>query len=178
MKAVDETGRASGDQRQIGPIGTAARAILGCALLVGLGIPGGVTTVRGHYQYRFDVISVVLGAVVFPTVILAWHWWAVRGRSTALRATGPVTTSINLLVLLALFLIPELAPRIYFIATGAAVFYGASMLLAAVGGRAGCEVTAISNWVLNRDDLVGCPVFTPIDSLEHRPTPGSVDSAG
>jgi hypothetical protein len=43
------------------------------------------------------------------------------------------------------------------------------MILAALRGRAGCEVTAISNWVLRRDDQVGCPVFTPIDSIEHRP---------
>jgi hypothetical protein len=156
-------------RRQIGAIGASARAIVGFVLLFGLGIPGGVTTVHGQYQYRFDVLSVVLGAVVFPAVVLAWHWWAIRRRPTPLRATGPVATTINLLVLLALFLIPEFAPRIYFISTGAAVFYGASMLFAAARGRAGCEVTAISNWVLARDDQIGCPVFTPIDSMEHRP---------
>jgi len=80
-----------------------------------------------------------------------------------------VATTINMVVLVALFLIPFYAPRIYFISTAAAVFYGASMMLAALRGKAGCEVTAISNWVLGRDDQVGCPVFTPIDSLEHRP---------
>jgi hypothetical protein len=128
-----------------------------------------VTTVHGRYQYRFDALSVILGAVVFPALALAWHWWAIRNRPDALRATGPVATTINMLVLVALFLIPFYAPRIYFIATAAAVFYGASMLLAALRGKAGCEVTAISNWVLGRDDQVGCPVFTPIDSMEHRP---------
>jgi hypothetical protein len=143
---------------------------VGLVVLFGLGIPGGVTTVHGHYEYRFDVLSILLGAVVFPVVVLALHWWAVRRRPTPLWATGPVASTINLLVLLALFLVPEFAPRIYFISAGAAVFYGASMLLAAVRGRAGCEVTAISNWILRRDDQVGCPVFTPIDSLEHRPT--------
>jgi len=170
MRAVRETDRSSNDQRQIGPIGTTLRAIVGFVFLFGLGIPGGVTTVHGRYEYRFDVLSVILGAVVFPAAVLAWHWWAVRRRSTPLRATGPVATTINMLALLALFLIPWYAPRIYFIATGAAVFYGASMMLAAVRGKAGCEVTAISNWVLGRDDQVGCPVFTPIDSIEHRPS--------
>jgi len=166
---VGETNHGSGDGRQIGTIGTISRAILGFLFLFGLGIPGGVTTVHGQYQYRFDVISVILGAVVFPAAVLAWHWWAVRRHSTPLRATGTVATTINLLVLLALFLIPFYAPRLYAISTGAAVFYGASMLLAAVRGKAGCEVTAISNWILSRDDQVGCPVFTPIDSLERRP---------
>lgn len=158
------------NRRQIGPIGTTLRAVIGLIFLVGLGIPGGVTTVGGHYEYKFDVGSVVLGAVVFPAAVLAVHWLWVRRRSTPLRETGPVATGINLVVLLALFLMPWYAPRLYFIATGAAVFYGVSMLLAAVRGRAGCEVTAISNWILGRDDQVGCPVFTPIDSLEHHPT--------
>jgi len=169
MKAVEETDRRSSDRRQIGPIGTTLRAILGFVFLFAIGVPGGVTTVHGQYQYRFDVISVILGAVVFPAAVLAWHWWSVRRRSTPLRATGALATTINLFVLLALFLIPWYAPRIYFISTGAAVFYGISMLLAAVRGKAGCEVTAISNWILGRDDQVGCPVFTPIDSMEHRP---------
>ncbi len=169
MKAAARTGPGGTNQREIGPIGTTLRAILGFAFLFGLGIPGGVTTVHGHYEYRFDLLSVILGAVVFPAAVLAWHWWSVRRRSTPLRATGPVATSINLLVLVALFLIPFYAPRIYFVATGAAVFYGASMILAALRGKAGCEVTAISNWLLGRDDQVGCPVFTPIDSLEHPP---------
>jgi hypothetical protein len=48
------------------------------------------------------------------------------------------------------------------------LFYGASMLLAAWRGYAGCEVLALSNWVLRRDDQVGCLLFSPIDSLESR----------
>jgi hypothetical protein len=34
------------------------------------------------------------------------------------------------------------------------VFYGASMLLAALRGYGGCEVLAASNWLLGRDDQV------------------------
>ena len=44
----------------------------------------------------------------------------------------------------------------------------ASMLLAALRGYAGCEVLAVSNWLLRRDDQVGCAVFWPIDQLERR----------
>lgn len=156
-------------RREIGPIGTVSRVVIGLIFLVAIGIPGGVTTVHGRYVYRFDVPSIVLGAVVFPAVVLALHWLWVRRRPTPLRETGPVATAINMAVLVALFLMPWYAPPLYFIATGAAVFYGASMLLAAARGRAGCEVTAISNWILRREDQVGCPVFTPIDSLEHHP---------
>lgn len=156
-------------RREIGPIGTTTRVVLGLIFVVVLGIPGGVTTVHGQYRYTFDVLSVILGAVVFPAVALGLHWFWVRRRSAPLRETGPVASAINFVVLLVLFLMPWYAPRIYFIATGAALFYGASMLLAAARGRAGCEVTAISNWVLHREDQVGCPVFTPIDSLEHHP---------
>jgi hypothetical protein len=53
----------------------------------------------------------------------------------------------------------------------ALLFYGASMWLAAGRGYAGCEVLAVSNWLLRRDDQVGCAVFSSIDQLErHRTT--------
>jgi hypothetical protein len=42
------------------------------------------------------------------------------------------------------------------------------MLLAAIRGYAGCEVLAVSNWLLRRDDQVGCVIFTPIDVVERR----------
>jgi hypothetical protein len=45
------------------------------------------------------------------------------------------------------------------------IFYGASMLLAAARGYGGCEVLAVSNWVLRRDDQVGCLVFSPLDYM-------------
>ncbi|HEV3400524.1 MAG TPA: hypothetical protein VG078_01785 [Acidimicrobiales bacterium] len=39
------------------------------------------------------------------------------------------------------------------------------MLVAAARGFAGCEVLAFSNWVLARDDQVGCLVFAPVDRV-------------
>ncbi|MGH9249635.1 MAG: hypothetical protein ACRD0W_09005 [Acidimicrobiales bacterium] len=42
------------------------------------------------------------------------------------------------------------------------------MLLAVARGYAGCEVLALSNWLLHRDDQIGCLVFSPIDHLERR----------
>ena len=46
------------------------------------------------------------------------------------------------------------------------VFYGTSMVLAAVRRAGGCEVTAISNVLLRRDDQIGCAPFGPIDLIE------------
>jgi hypothetical protein len=37
----------------------------------------------------------------------------------------------------------------------------------ALRGYRGCEVLALSNWLLRRDEQVGCVVFFPIDQLEH-----------
>jgi hypothetical protein len=69
-------------------------------------------------------------------------------------------------VFLALYLTPWYAPALRFTSDAALLFYGSSMLLAALRGYAGCEVLAISNWLLRRDDQVGCVVFSPIDQLE------------
>jgi hypothetical protein len=38
------------------------------------------------------------------------------------------------------------------------------MVLAALRGYAGCEMLALSNWLLRRYDQIACAVFMPIDS--------------
>lgn len=48
----------------------------------------------------------------------------------------------------------------------ASLFYGSSLLVAALRGYAACELFVISNWLYDRDDQIGCPVFFPIDQLE------------
>ena len=52
----------------------------------------------------------------------------------------------------------------------AAPFYGVTMLIAAWRGEPSCEGTVVSNWILRRDDQIGCPVFFPIDAAEERLT--------
>jgi hypothetical protein len=71
-------------------------------------------------------------------------------------------------VFLALYLTPWYAPALSATSDAALIFYGASMLLAALRGYAGCEVLAVSNWLLRRDDQIGCVVFWPIDSVDQR----------
>src|SRR5215207_11112304 len=53
-------------------------------------------------------------------------------------------------------------------AGGAALFYGATLLVAAWRAQPGCEATVLSNSILGRDDQIGCPIFSPIDEAEAR----------
>jgi hypothetical protein len=81
--------------------------------------------------------------------------------SGPVRFTGSAGTTANCLVIVALALNP-------YTAGGASLFYGTTLLVAAWRGQPGCEGTVVSNWVLGRDDQLGCPVFSPIDEAEAR----------
>jgi hypothetical protein len=141
----------TGRSRGIGPVGTAARVMVGGLLL------GSVTW--GHLARGFHPFSWALGLMGFPALLLAWQWLRSRRTPTQVRATGPIAHLLSLAVFLALYLL-ELT------SDATLIFYGASMLLAALRGYAGCEVLAVSNWLLRRDDQVGCALFWPIDELE------------
>lgn len=65
-----------------------------------------------------------------------------------------------------IYLTPDYAPALSPTSDAALLFYGVSMLLAALRGYAGCEVLAMSNWLLRRDDQIGCLLFGPVDHLE------------
>lgn len=155
-------------RRQIGPIGTVARVVIGL-LLFGYGLIGGTLIVsQGHVRTGFEPLGVLLGLIGFPAILLAWQWLRAQRDATRFEATGPVSTAVNMVVFLALVLTPLYARAFSFVSDAAFVFYGASMLLAALRGYGGCEVLAISNWVLRRDDQVGCFVLSPVDSVERR----------
>ncbi len=106
-----------------------------------------------------DWNAMVLGLILFPSVLLFWHRWRLRRTAAPLRATGPAALLVNHGVVVLLVILPSTRDA-------AALFYGASMILAAVRGYAGCEVLAISNWLLGRNDQVGCLLFSPIDAIE------------
>ena len=146
--------------RGIGRWGTAARLVVGVALL------GDVAF--GHWSRGFHAAPWLLGLLGFPAVLLAMQWARARRSRPPLRATGPAGHALNCAVFLALYLTPEYAPPLSVTSDAALIFYGASMLLAAARGYAGCEVLAVSNWLLRRDDQVGCLLFAPIDHTEHR----------
>jgi hypothetical protein len=139
-------------QRKIGLFGTTARIIVGAVLL------GSV--VQGHLARGFHLSAWVLGLVGFPALLVGLQWLRARRTPTRLQATGPVGHALNLAVFLALYLAEPTSDATL-------TFYGASMWLAALRGYAGCEVLAMSNWLLGRDDQVGCALFWPVDQLEH-----------
>jgi hypothetical protein len=145
-------------QRHIGIIGTLARIVLGLVLVE--------SVVRGHLTSGFRPAAWALGLVGLPLLLLAVHWAVARGSPTRIQATGPVGHAINVAVFLALYLTPWYVPAVKFTSDAALLFYGGSMLLAAMRGYAGCEVLAASNWLLRRDDQVGCVLFWPIDAVE------------
>jgi phosphatidylserine synthase len=136
--------------RQIGPIGTVARVAVGGALVASAFVIGDV---------RWS--EAMLGLVIFPVVqVLIHHRW--RSASAAqLHATGPRGYLVNCVLLVLLLIVPA--------TTDATLLWlAASLLLGAWQGYAGCESLAISNWLLRRQDRVGCLVFGPIDALESR----------
>ena len=141
-------------QRAIGPIGTVGRVILGlCLILVAVWNPEwwGAGGLRWY--------EAVLGLVGFPAAVLLIHWLWLQVSTDRVDATGGLGFCVNLAVGIALVSIPYTRDAF-------ALFLGSSLLLAAAWGYAGCEVTAISNWLLRRDDQVGCVVFSPIDEVE------------
>jgi len=134
--------------RAIGVIGTLARVVCGLGLLY---LP--------WWDYGLQWHDVLLGLVGFPAVVLLGQWLRLRRTAAPLRATGVVGHLVNCGIAAVLLLTPATADA-------ADLFYGTSLLLAALRGYAGCEVLAVSNWLLRRDDQVGCPVFLPIDAVE------------
>ncbi len=139
--------------RPIGAIGTIGRVILGLFLIL---VPfWGPAWWGNGLQWH----EAVLGLVGFPAAMLALQFARMQYTTEQLQATNGLGFCLNFAIGAALFSMP-------FTRDAAALFFGASLLLAAARGYAGCEVMAISNWLLRRDDQVGCVVFSPIDEIE------------
>ena len=152
-------------ERAIGLVGTIGRVLLGLAFIY-LAV-----TDFGAPEWELAWQGPVLGLVVFPAVLLLFQAVRLRFTNETLNATGGLAFCLNLAVGAVLFSIP-------FTREAALIFYGASLLLAAARGYAGCESLAISNWLLRRDDQVGCVVFSPVDAVEARITGGKIAVSG
>jgi hypothetical protein len=103
----------------------------------------------------------VLGLVVLPGLMLALSLVARRRGTGPIRFTGSAGTMLNCAVIVALLANP-------YTVGGTALFYGVTLIAAAWRAQPGCEATVISNWILRRDDQIGCPTFSPIDHAEAR----------
>ena len=153
------------EARAIARWGTAARVVVGIALVANVAY--------GHATRGWHPAAWLLGLLMFPAVVVVGQWLRARCRPAPLRAVGATGHVLNVAVFLALYLTWWYAPGIDDVSDAALLFYGGSMLVAAVRGYAGCEVLAVSNWVLGRDDEIGCAVFWPIDTAEARRAPAT-----
>lgn len=134
----------------IGPAGVAARVLTG-AVLIGMAL----------FWREPSWADAALGLAALPAVVMALLAFRARRSPAPLRLTGAFGHGFNAAVFVPLLLLPPTA--------GAALlFYGASMLVAATRRSGGCEITAISNTLLARDDVVGCMLFAPVDIAESR----------
>jgi len=114
------------------------------------------------------LLGFALGLVGFPALVLAWHWWRTRRHPEPFRGTSPLSFALSVALPLALYLTWWYAPAFSVTSDAVLLFVGGSMVLAALRGYAGCEMLALSNWLLRRYDQIACAVFMPIDSLEQR----------
>jgi hypothetical protein len=138
-----------GRRRVIGRIGTVARTVGGLVCVV-------LAITIGHA----DVRDVLLGVLVLPAT--ATLLLALRGRGVRPLRLGMAGHLVTVALVLALSLVFPMGTVL--------LFYGSTMLLAAVTGNGACEVTAVSNWLRGRDDQIGCPLFAPFDVLDGRST--------
>lgn len=134
----------------IGPAGVVARAGVGVALIY-----------LAFFWNDPGWADPLFAFVVIPAAITGLLALRARRTQRPLRATGPLGHLANAAVFVPLFAHPATVGT-------ALLFYGGSMLIAAVRRAGGCEVTVISNALLNRDDQIGCVLFAPVDLAEAR----------
>src|SRR5919106_4849880 len=140
-------------RRRIGSSGTVSRVLVGLGLLY-LALADGAS-------WGLATHEAMLGLVAFPAAMVTLGLSARLLGAGPVRFDGPVGIAANTAVITALVLVD-------YTASAAALFYGTTLLVAAWRAQPGCEPTVVSNWILGRDDQIGCPTFTPIDEAETR----------
>src|SRR5260370_1812518 len=124
--------QATRPHRDIGPLGTAARLVVGF-LLVGLIVYGQLLT-SGH----LTPITWVLGLIGFPALVLAWHFWRIRRNPARFSDTSALSFVLSLALPIALYLTGWLVPPLWFTSHATLIFVGRFLPLAALRGVAGC----------------------------------------
>jgi hypothetical protein len=152
--AADVTWR---NRRTIGPWGTAVRAVAGLAAIV-----AGVAMPHEHPLLDLpgassNVVGLLVGLVGMPVAL-----------TLAIRARGRNAPRLHLghgaacLVTVLTIGVAQFYPVVIWVGIGAPL-----MLLAAVG-RNGCELLAVPNLILRRNDYLFCLPFSPIDAWDRR----------
>src|SRR5438034_9452009 len=100
--------QATRPHREIGPIGTAVRLVVGL-LLVGSIVYGQLSS-SGHLTPS----TWVLGLLGFPALVLAWHFWRIRRNPARFSDTSALSFVLSLALPLALYLIGWVVPPLWF----------------------------------------------------------------
>jgi hypothetical protein len=149
------------ERREIGPIGTASR-IAGGVLAIGLPIAiGGFA----WWDAAAALVALPLVATGAGALLVATYQ---RLAPDALRR-GQALCSGATCWLIAITIGTAAGIDVLTPASGEValwVWLGASMLIAAARGYAGCEVLAVPNLITRQRDQIGCILFTPIDRAE------------
>ncbi len=148
-------------QREIGPVGTAARLVAGL-LLVGNVADGQLAT------QHVRPATWALGLLGFPALVLVWHLWRIRRHPARFYHDSPLSYLLGVLLFLALYLTWWYAPALSLTSDAALIYFGGAMVLTALLGYAGCEILTPSNWLLRRHDQLACAVFAPFDAMDRR----------
>jgi hypothetical protein len=150
-------------RRRIGPIGTGARVAGGLAAVVLPAALAGVTW--------WD-LGVALLALPLTAVLVAA---AMAGRARGHGRRGAPEQWIRSSLALSSVIAVEVALTYLTPLDGATaiwIFIGVSLLVAALRGDAACEAVAIPNAIAGRKDPTGCVIYSPIDAIEARRSPG------
>jgi hypothetical protein len=148
--------------RAIGPWGTAARTLAAAgsfawALAASHDHPLGHVAGTGVLWW-----NALLGLVLVPAAMTAAL--RLRGRDAAPLRAGHAAQCVTVF---AFFAVAQVLPVAMLLALGA------NFVVQVVRGDGGCELLAIPNWLLRRNDRLFCLVFTPIDALEARSRRGA-----
>lgn len=159
----DAPARLLGDQREIGPIGTATRVAGG---VISIALPVALEGI-GWWDLAAALVALPLiatGASALVTRVYRRLAPEALARRHAV-CSGPGCWLIAIVVA-AYVGITFLTP-----VNGGVAFWtwiGASLLLAAARGYGGCEVLALPNLISGRRDQMGCIIYTPIDTAEEK----------
>lgn len=147
--------------RDIGPLGAVARAGVGVALLAPGLLDGPNWWDAAAAAAAYPLLASMTAAALTRLTRLRLVQSSVTGRWSAAEAGASLAVGVIVLLMgtALTFLSPVDAPSLL-------LFFGGSMLLAALLGYAGCEVLALPNLLLGRRDALWCLLFSPVDSRE------------
>jgi hypothetical protein len=153
--------RRGGVSRQIGPVGTASRIVLGAvAIALPIALSGFSWAEALVALVALPVIAAIAAALIAATLHRLVPGALERRHAIC---SAPACALIAVMVIANDGLVALIGGNGN---VTLSVWLGASMPLAAAGGYADCEVLAPWNLITGRDDQVGCILYTPIDRAE------------